>query len=349
MELSGETVKVLQNGSCSVEIDLFGGAIAKFCVHGEDINPLSFRLPAEQMPENNKSGAPYQGYFLCLGRWGRPSVGEIKAGMPDHGQLTNILWEAEDSGPMKLEMRAFSPMEGPHVNRSIELSRNSPLYMVSEEVHNTNTLGRLNNMVQHPTLDQPFLDRATVVNCNAQAGYDHSFGVEREMYASSWLIGLCKDMTAIDLIAPQKEYSSVFSYLVKMTDKMGWVTAYYPTHNLLLGYIWKRTDYPRIILWQDWLGSSIRYRGIEFRTTGIHKPFKQIISDGDWKVFGKNSCEYIDAAEKSCRKHLSFLCEVKPGFKGVNEIYYSNGDVIIEDQVSGQNIELSMNPGFDKP
>jgi hypothetical protein len=240
-------------------------------------------------------------------------------------------------------------MEGLHVNRSIELSRNSPLYMVAEEVHNTNTLGRLYNMVQHPTLGQPFLDHATVVNCNAEAGFDHSFGVEREMYASSWPIGLCKDMTAIDLSAPQKEYSSVFSFVVKKTDKMGWVTAYSPTHNLLLGYIWKRTDYPWIILWQDWLGSSIRYRGIEFGTTGIHKSFKQIISDEDWKVFGENTCEYIDAGEKPCRKYLSFLCDVKPGFKGVNEIYYSNGDVIIEGQVSGQNIELSMNPGFDKP
>jgi hypothetical protein len=349
MELSGKIVKVLQNGSCSVEIDLFGGAITKFCLPGEEINPLSFRLPAEQMPENNKSGAPYQGHFLCLGRWGRPSEGEINAGMPDHGQLSNILWEAEDTGPMKLEMRAFSPMEGLHVNRSIELSRNSPLYMVAEEVHNTNTLGRLYNMVQHPTLGQPFLDHATVVNCNAEAGFDHSFGVEREMYASSWPIGLCKDMTAIDLSAPQKEYSSVFSFVVKKTDKMGWVTAYSPTHNLLLGYIWKRTDYPWIILWQDWLGSSIRYRGIEFGTTGIHKSFKQIISDEDWKVFGENTCEYIDAGEKPCRKYLSFLCDVKPGFKGVNEIYYSNGDIIIEGQVSGQNIELSMNPGFDKP
>lgn len=349
MELSGKTVKVLQNGSCSVEIDLFGGAITKFCLPGEEINPLSFRLPAEQMPENNKSGAPYQGHFLCLGRWGRPSEGEINAGMPDHGQLSNILWEAEDTGPMKLEMRAFSPMEGFHVNRSIELSRNSPLYMVTEEVHNTNTLGRLYNMVQHPTLGQPFLDNATVVNCNAEAGFDHSFGVEHEMYASTWPIGLCKDMTAIELSNPQKEYSSVFLYVVKKTDKMGWVTAYSPTHNLLLGYIWKRTDYPWIILWQDWLGSSIRYRGIEFGTTGIHKPFKQIISDEDWKVFGKNTCEYIDAGEKPCRKYLSFLCEVKPGFKGVNEIHYSNGDVIIEGLESGQNIELSMNPGFDKP
>lgn len=349
MALSGETVKVLQNGSCSVEIDLFGGAITKFCVHGEEINPLSFRLPAEQMPENNKAGAPYQGHFLCLGRWGRPSEGEINAGMPDHGQLSNILWEAEDTGLMKLEMRAFSPMEGLHVNRSIELSRNSPLYMVTEEVHNTNALGRLYNMVQHPTLAQPFLDNATVVNCNAEPGFDHSFGVEREKYASNWPMGLCRDMTAINLSTPQKEYSSVFSYVVKKTDKMGWVTAYSPTHNLLLGYIWKRTDYPWIILWQDWLGSSIRYRGIEFGTTGIHKPFKQIISDGDWKVFGENTCEYIDAGEKPCRKHLSFLCEVKPGFKGVNEIYYSNGDVIIKDQLSGQNIELSMNPGFDKP
>ncbi len=346
MDISGETIKVLQNKLCSVEVDLFGGAITKFCVTGQEVNPLSFRLPAEQMPENNKAGAPYQGHFLCLGRWGRPSDGEIEAGVPDHGQICNVVWKADDNDQTTLIMSAISPMEGISVTRNIELSRNSPLYMVTEEVRNTTTLGRLYNMVQHPTIGEPFLDHATIVSCNAEAGFDHSFEVERETYASGWPMGLCRDMSTINLSAPRKEYSSVFSYIIKKTDKIGWITAYSPTHNLLLGYLWKREDYPWIILWQEWFDGSIRYRGIEFGTTGINKPFKQIVSDGDWKVFGENTCEFIDAGEKLSRKYLSFLCEVKPGFQGVDEIYYSDHSVVVKDHASMQNIKLTMKPGF---
>ena len=346
METLKTNTKILQNGSGSLEIDLFGGAITSFHLHEGGINPLSFRFSKEQMPENNKAGAPYQGHFLCLGRWGEPSEGEIKAGVPNHGQVANILWEAGESDQMQLEMQAHSQLEGFHINRNIQLDIHSPVYTVNEEVTNTNPLGRLYNMVQHPTLAMPFLDHATIINCNAEIGFDYNFGKEPEKYVSNWPMGICQNMTTINLSTTEQAYSSVFSFIVKKGAKLGWVTAYSPTYHLVLGYLWERKDYPWINLWQDWHEDKIRYRGIEFGTTGIHKPFSQIIEDGNWKVFEENTFEYIDAREKLCRRYLSFLCKVKPGFQGVDEVSISNGGISIKDHASGQNIEVRTSLNF---
>src|SRR5688572_12524081 len=110
MTLSDKTKLTIYNNEASLTVDLFGGAIIDFHLHQEKINPLTFVFSPEQMPENNKGGAPYQGHFLCMGRWGEPSAGEIRAGVPNHGQVSNILWKLEHKGDHGYKMQVVSPL-----------------------------------------------------------------------------------------------------------------------------------------------------------------------------------------------------------------------------------------------
>ncbi len=89
MNTSKAAVIQLQNNIASITIDPFGGAITSFCFKEQPVNPLSFAFTHEQMPANIKDGAPYQGHFACIGRWGLPSAGEINAGLPNHGEPAN--------------------------------------------------------------------------------------------------------------------------------------------------------------------------------------------------------------------------------------------------------------------
>lgn len=170
-----QTKLILSNSSCSVETDLYGGAITDFHLPDSKINPLSFRFSRDQMPENNKNGAPFQGHFLCLGRWGPPSEAELKQGIPYHGQIAGIPWKAGSSKSLKLDMEAFGPLEGLYINRTIQLDEQYAIYCVNEEITNERVIGRLFNIVQHPTIAAPFLDRFTVVNCNASTGFNDAF------------------------------------------------------------------------------------------------------------------------------------------------------------------------------
>ena len=147
----------IQNKNCSLTLDLNGGAITDFHLASNKINPLSFAFSKDQMPQNNKEGAPYQGHFLCLGRWGEPSVGEIKAGLPNHGEIANILWhQVETNQDIILEMQTSGKREGLSVQRKIVLDQHEAIFIIKEKVLNINPLGRLFSMVQHPTLAIPF-------------------------------------------------------------------------------------------------------------------------------------------------------------------------------------------------
>ena len=102
----------LANETCLLSVDSFGGVIVDFHLVGEEkVNPLSFAFTKEQMPDNNREGAPYRGHFLCAGRWGLPSEGEIKRGIPNHGEAANIQWQAEQKDKCIL-MQANAKKEG---------------------------------------------------------------------------------------------------------------------------------------------------------------------------------------------------------------------------------------------
>ena len=143
-----------------------------------------------------------------------------------------------------------------------------------------------------------------------------------------WPKGYIEDTSEINLRTPDKAYNSVFSFVVDKASRLGWITAYSPTHQTMIGYVWKREDYPWIHLWQHWADKQISYRGIEFGTAGIHKPFKKIVTTYP-RVFDEHTFAYIDAGETTSRRYLSFLLKVEEGYAGVNRIEAAKGKIYI--------------------
>src|SRR3546814_2588285 len=60
-------------------------------------------------------------------------------------------------------MEVDCPLEGLRVRRQLRLDRRNAVFAIEETVHNIAPLGRLYNMVQHPTLAAPFLDESVVI------------------------------------------------------------------------------------------------------------------------------------------------------------------------------------------
>jgi len=320
----------LENNTSIVTIDLFGGSVADFHLKHVDINPLSFAFSKEQMPANNKAGAPYKGHFLCLGRWGEPSAGEIHAGLPNHGEFANILWDIEENQPGNiLNMRANASLEGLCIERKIVFDKHNPVYLVKEVIQNINPLGRLYNMVQHPTLAAPFLDTTTIIDCNGSVGFDQALYKEINKNILQWPGAKDDKQNKIDLRKSITPYNAVFSFVIKKDDTYGWITASSPGHNLLFGYIWKRSDYPWIHLWQHYTDGVIQYRGIEFGTAGIHQPFNEILNTSTI-LFGERTFAFIDAGEYISKKYFSFIYNTEYGFGGVEDIKIINDQIQIK-------------------
>ena len=335
------TLITLQNDKCSLSIDLFGGAIIDFRLNQNIINPLSFSFSKQQMPLNNQSGANYQGHCLCLGRWGLPSSGEIKAGIPNHGQFANILWTAKNQQEDLVQMDTVAALEGLAIERKILLDKNNPVWAVKEVVKNINSIGRLYSMVQHPTLGAPFLDGSVIIDCNASKGFDQALYKDVENNTFHWPIIKDSHLSDFHFNHSTTFDNAVYSFIVDPESEYGWISAYSPNHQLLFGYIWKRKHYSWIHLWQHWDGNQIKYRGLEFGNTGIHQPFKEILATAT-NLFGEDTFDYIDAGETVSRNYFSFLCPVETDFVGVENIQIINDTIQIKSKVKDTEIIFKL-------
>jgi hypothetical protein len=144
---------------------------ARWLAGRSELNPLSWAHPA---PEDvSLQGF---GHFLCLDRWGPPSQAEAAQGMPYHGEAAHVPWQVVREpglrdGAIEAQISATLPKAGLSVRRTIRLSVKAAVCAVREEVRNDNPLGRIYNMVQHPTIAPPFLDETTLVDCNGSRGF----------------------------------------------------------------------------------------------------------------------------------------------------------------------------------
>ncbi|MEO6705115.1 MAG: hypothetical protein ABIN04_04605 [Ginsengibacter sp.] len=344
----------IQNEHCSLTIERLGGSIVDFHLLQQDINPLNFTMPYQSELHDNYN---FKGHFLCLGRWGDPSRGELAAGLNKHGEFLKLHWTADEEDGY-LKMYASSKLEGLSVTRKAKLSDRSSCYQVVEKVRNENALGRMYQVVQHPTIAAPFLNAETIVDCNATLGFDY----ESEKYTSSiatlWPQVKTKNGLNLKLDKPDISCSSVFSFIVDPGAAYGWITAWSPVHHILLGYVWKRDDYPWINHWlhlenKNWDSSEantannapgqLLYRGLEFGNTGVHKPFNEMLSQDLLNVLGEPTFNYIDAGEEHIRSFYSFMYALPSGFKGVQNISLNPEDIYIIEKETHNKIIIPHN------
>jgi hypothetical protein len=325
---------LLEGSAARLHIDLAGGAIGRFeqVTSGPAapaINPLDWGTP------KSTDTAPHgHGHFLCLDRWGPPSKAEGANGMPYHGEAASVTWRLDQSPTVSADtitttMSARLPLAGLAIRRTVRLAAGSAFYVVREEVSNEGKLGRIYNMVQHPTIAPPFLDPTTVVDCNGGRGFAQGGSMPNpETPTTRWPRGLDQDGTKNDLrhlgTDPRPAVSSF-----AIDGDLGWVTAATPRHGLLIGYLWRTRDYPWVSLWRNADKSGPSARGLEFGTTGLHQPFPILTRKG--RIFELPLFDHLDSGETTTRSYASFLVQVPADFLGVDRIESRGTDwVIIE-------------------
>lgn len=293
----------LRSPAAEVRVDLAGGVLADFRLADDASNPLAG-----------------MGHFLCLDRWGPPSAAEAKSGMPFHGEAAKVAWQvvrAPAPGRPEAEMTAVLPLAGLAVRRELRLHPREALLEVREEVTNRNPLGRILNIVQHPTIGAPFLDPDTRVDAAAGRGFMQSSPLPNpERPEVRWPDAL-QEGRRVDLRRLHADPNpNVVSFAVE--GEPGWTTACAPTQRLLIGYVWRRSEYPWFNAWRHVENGKPALRGLEFGTTGLHQPFPALVAKG--RIFGLPLYVHLDAGETRAWSYAAFLLRTPPGFAGVRSV-----------------------------
>jgi hypothetical protein len=331
-ETPTDTIVNLRNENLQLTIDLYGGAFTSLTLNESQINPFTWQLIKSQMPENNKDGAVFQGHFLCLGRWGKPSAGEIVSGIPHNGEPANSLWQLQKNEQGQLQMKSDAPLEGLSVVRKIDIHTVSPILFVEESVTNNLNIGRIYNIVQHPTLGPPLLDTSLVVNTNAGPGFLQKHALPNpSAFSYNWPLAALDSLnTPLDLRQTVNS-NYVTTHVFEDSIDVAWVTAFSPTFQLILGYCWRTNDYPWLNIWNHFENGKPMAKGLEFGTTGIGADYETLLAQ-DTRFKGYNSFEFIDAGATVKKSYYLFMLKAPINTKNIEEIGINNNVLFIRDQ-----------------
>lgn len=298
----------LENGTAKMTWELAGGGLVDFQLKEQPLNPFTWE-------EKSSAAARFRGHFLCLDRWGAPSQAELSAGVPFHGEAPRVEWKQLGKSAAEAEMTARLPLARLSVKRTVRLEGASAL--VIESVTNDAPLGRVYNIVQHPTIAPPFLDETVVVDANGRQGFMQSSPMPNpENPTVVWPQAL-KDGMPVNLrMLKDDPLPNVVSYVID--DAYGWVTALHPEKRLVVGYLWKTAEYPWLNIWRDVAGGKPAARGLEFGTTGLHQPYPVLTRKG--RIFGRPLFTFLDATETQTRSYQVFLAKMPAVSAGIAEV-----------------------------
>ncbi len=324
---------VMETRSSRLVIELAGGGITEFRPFKGGINP--FTWDSAKGDDKQQETARQRGHFICLDRWGPASEAEASIGMPPHGEASRVNWELTDlpagtgEQVQQATMQADLPLAGLRIQRTINMDQASSVFHVKESVKNTGKIGRIYNLVQHPSIAAPFLNEATVVTCNATRGFPQSSDLaDPEIMVSDWPMGLKPDGSVADIRRlTNDDVPGVMSYIFE--EKIGWIAAYDPKSSSILGYLWNQRDYPWINLWRRVQDKEPVARGLEFGTTGLHRTYDELVRKGI--ILDRRLFRYIDCGEVQTFDYICFLAAVPTGYREVADIRIGNGSITVID------------------
>jgi len=134
-----------------------------------------------------------------------------------------------------------------------------------------------------------------------------------------------------------------------LDDDYGWITACNPPKGLLIGYIWKSSEYPWLVAWRHVKNGHPAARGLEFGTTGIPHPDSVLVAKG--KIFGRQTFQHLDAGETASKSYAGFLFKIPKDYRGVASIDYSDGRLTLHERPvpnepdSGRQRDLALQTG----
>jgi hypothetical protein len=256
---------------------LGGGSFVSFRLKDQNLNPLRWLGPADQNVVNRPMA-----HFLCLDRWGAPSEAEIASGMFFHGEAARVAWKADGKGGTSSKMSAVTADgESSRSNAKRGLDSRAALLERSRNGHQSQRAGQV---VQHGAACDhraAFLDETTVVDSNAGRGFMQSSPLPNPEEPSVQWPNAAKDGRSVDLRHLRDDpMPNVVSYVID--QPLGWVTASTAKQGLLIGYLWKTSEYPWFNAWRhvDDKHPALWRAGWSSGQPGLHQTLSRSAEEG---------------------------------------------------------------------
>jgi hypothetical protein len=317
----GRRASSIENDRLRVTVLHEGGHIAEILDKSTGVNPLwippwpsiepstydAARHPEYGHDSESKLLAGIMGHNLCLDIFGGPSPEEAAAGMTVHGEASVVRYDVS-AGTGRLSQRAQFPIAQLRFEREIRFGGDRAIE-ISETLENLSAADRPIAWTQHATLGPPFLERGrTEFRASAtrskvfegdfgQNGAYQKRGVDFDWPNVPGTTGSHVDLRVYNSAPVSAGFTT---HLMDPHREHAYFLAFSPASKLAFGYVWTRSDFPWLGIWEEnhsrtgapWSSRTLT-RGMEFGASPFPEPRRQMIGRGS--LFGVPGYRWIPA------------------------------------------------------
>jgi len=317
----GRRAVQIENDNVRVTVLVEGGHVAEILHKQSGVNPLwtppwpsiepsTYSLakhPEYGDDSESKLLAGIMGHNLCLDTFGPPTDEEAAAGMTVHGEGSVVEYAVRASGN-SIHTAATLPEARLRFTRALRLEGNRLVF--EEEVENLSALDRPIAWTQHVTLGPPFIERgATQFRAPVAKSFDPA--TERPFIwpHAPKPEGGTQDLTTYPAVQKSENFNT---HLIDPHGEKGWFAAWSPSSKVLIGYIWQRSDFPWLAIWQEnhsrkqapWNGRTLTC-GMEFGASPLAETRKAMIERN--RLFEMPCYRWIPAKSKARVSYSAFV------------------------------------------
>ena len=250
----------------------------------ESIEPSTYdrrKHPEYGADSESKLLSGIMGHNLCMDIFGPPSQDEAAAGLTVHGEASVARYEVTVADGILTE-GARLPQAQLRIERQIRLEGRAA--RITETVENESITDRPIAWTEHVTLGPPFLEKGST-EFHAPVAQSHV---------------LQAGCGAFERYTDAPVSGGYTAYLMDPARAEAHFVAWSPRRRVALAYIWSRTDFPWLGVWEEnysrqaapWNGRTLT-RGMEFGASPIPETRRQMIERGS--LFGVPGFRWIPA------------------------------------------------------
>ena len=299
------------------------------------------------------------GHFICVDGFGTPSPEERAAGLPFHGEAhteTFAVHSERQGSSTSLTMTATLPIVHEAFTRTYRVLDGENVVHVESELESLLGFDRPLSWAEHATIGSPFLEPGvTVVDVSGSRSHTRPYtsiengDLQRRLKPDedfTWPLAPGLDGQVVDL-RQTPQHPHFLDHATTLLDpgrELEWVTAINPKKRLILGYVFKRADYPWLQYWGSYPATEKMARGMEFSTQPYDVSRREAVTA--CSMFGVPTYHWLPAKSKITTRFLLFYAHVPDGFNKVDDVRIEKGQILIVDRSTGKQVTLVSSEGI---
>jgi hypothetical protein len=250
-----------------------------------------------------------------------------------------------------VKFTANLPLRQEAFTRMLRMVDGENVIYVDSELESQLPFDRTANWGEHPFLFPPFLEpEKTVVDMSGTRARTRTYpgtpGRQRlglkQGQDFTWPMAPDSTGKPIDLRAapaPSGFFMSHTTTLMDPSRRLAYFTVLNTARHYLLGYVFRREEYPWVQNYMNYPADGWLGRGLEFATQPFDMTHREMVELN--RMFDAPVYRWLPAKSKIGTRFLMFYVRSPEGMARVDDVRLENGKLIVEDRTSGKTLTLA--------